>query len=265
VTTAVHERYPIDGRRLSPEVAVPLLEAWSRLSGDGGIPVVVRSSSTVEDIRTSSMAGRFRTVLDVRGRAAFLEAVVQVLASGDEVFAPAEPSPTGVLGQEYVSPPRAGWVMFGVDPVTGDPSHIVVEAVSGGPDKLLSGKVTAQHHVVARTGRLLSLDHRPVRLLHPHHHRRRLLHARSGRAREARPADPARVRRGTGRGVGLRAGRFRPAAAEPTGDRHRRGGGGGGAGSGSGPARGDLSPPLPAQFRLTASAASRTRSWSGRG
>jgi rifampicin phosphotransferase len=174
VTTTAHAEYLGADRTLTPSLTGPLAEAWAELADEGRHPVIVRSSSTVEDIESGSMAGRFRTVLDVRDRDGFLAAVTAVWASADAVGTGPTPSPMGVLVQRHIEPNRSG-VMFGVDPVTGERSTVVVEAVSGGPDKLVSGQVTAQHYVLGRRGRLISLDHRSVYRLGLHEHRSRLL------------------------------------------------------------------------------------------
>ena len=174
LTTAVHDRFVAAGHRLPADLEPPLAAAWAALAGDDGVPVVVRSSSTVEDVEASSMAGRFRTVLRVRGRDAFVRAVEEVLRSGDAVGGRDGASPMGVLVQHEVSPATAG-VMFGVDPVSGDTRSLVVEAVAGSPDKLVGGRVTAQRYVVSRAGRLRTLDRTPVRHLTRHRLSRRLL------------------------------------------------------------------------------------------
>ena len=174
LTTAAHRAVREAGGRLPDAVRDALVPAWRALSRDGTLPVVVRSSSTVEDVEASSMAGRFRSVLDVRGRQALEAAVLAVLRSADEVAGDQAPGPMGVLVQRHVDPSRGG-VMFGVDPVTGDPRHVVVEAVAGGPEKLVSGRVTAQQYVATRRGRLVSLDRRPARSALRSHHGERLL------------------------------------------------------------------------------------------
>jgi pyruvate,water dikinase len=176
VTTEVHRRFLDSGRALPGAVLPDLRTAWTRLTADGAHALVVRSSSTVEDSGSSSMAGRFRSVLDVRGWDSFVEAVTAVLRSADEVDT-AGPSPMAVLVQRLLAVDRGG-VMFGVDPVTGDRRHRVVEAVTGGPDALVSGRVTAQHYVTSPRGRLLSLDHQPHRVVPVARHRRALLSAR---------------------------------------------------------------------------------------
>ncbi|MET9518172.1 PEP/pyruvate-binding domain-containing protein [Streptomyces sp. NPDC002994] len=58
-----------------------LRAAWRELTGEEGRPLVVRSSSAVEDTSDSSMAGLFASVLDVRGWESFTSAVRTVLGS----------------------------------------------------------------------------------------------------------------------------------------------------------------------------------------
>lgn len=188
ITTAVHrrcrERPDAAGEAaagLPADLVPPLREAWARLSDGGTHPLVVRSSSTVEDIGASSMAGRFRSVLDVRGWDGFQAAVTTVLRSAGEVDPDHEPSPMGVLVQRFLTVSRGG-VLFGVDPVTGNDRHLVLEAVAGGPDALVSGRVSAQHYVLSRKGRLLSLDHRPHHVIGLDDHARALLTHRELRA-----------------------------------------------------------------------------------
>jgi pyruvate,water dikinase len=56
--------------RLSPDgVPAEIRAAWHELSDGGRRPLVVRSSSTVEDLSGSSMAGRFTSVVGVEGLA----------------------------------------------------------------------------------------------------------------------------------------------------------------------------------------------------
>lgn len=109
--------------------------AWDQLSDGGTRPLVVRSSSVVEDAETSSMAGRFTSVLDVRGWEAFVAAVDEVLASAADVGD--EPAPMGVVVQPLLEPDRAG-VAFGANPVDGS-DELLVAVVQGGPDALVSG------------------------------------------------------------------------------------------------------------------------------
>jgi pyruvate,water dikinase len=130
------------------ELASPAIRSsWEAISDGGELSLVVRSSSTAEDTATSSMAGRFRSVLDVRGWDPFVEAVLAVRASARLDDGPGEPM--AVLVQQQVEAATGG-VLFGVDPVTGDRRHLVVEAVTGGPSALVSGSTTATRYVLRR-------------------------------------------------------------------------------------------------------------------
>lgn len=176
-TAASHTR---DGRLvLRAGVESGLQEAFDRLSAGGSWSLAVRSSSVIEDATASSMAGRFLSVLDVRGWDDFLDAVRRVLdsASLDGVA----PHPMAVLVQPMVDV-VVGGVLFGLDPVTGNRHHLVVEAVPGSPEALVSGQVTASRYVLDRRGRLLEcdapdglLDARQRRALARLHHRSRAI------------------------------------------------------------------------------------------
>ena len=123
-----------------------LHEAWKALSDTGRRALVVRSSSTVEDGGSQSMAGLFTSVLDVQGWEAFLAAVDEVVRSGGE-------APIAVLVQPFLRPTWGG-VLFGADPVTGRTDRLVVAAVPGGPDRLVSGQVDGVQLTLTPRGRL---------------------------------------------------------------------------------------------------------------
>jgi pyruvate,water dikinase len=141
------------GAEVPPEVRTELERAWQALGGNG-VRLVVRSSSTIEDVGTSSMAGQFRSLLDVVGWEALLQAVRSVLASSTLPTAPDAPASMAVLVQQQVAA-RIGGVLFGLDPVSGDRRHILVEVVPGGPESLVSGTVTAQRYLLGRRGRVI--------------------------------------------------------------------------------------------------------------
>jgi pyruvate,water dikinase len=136
----------LTGGRPSRFHAVELHDAWRRLSDTGRHPLVVRSSSTVEDGGSQSMAGLFTSVLDVRSWADFLRAVDEVIASGGD-------APIAVLVQPFLEPAWGG-VMFGADPVTGRSDRLVVAAVPGGPDRLVSGEVDGVQLTLSTRGRV---------------------------------------------------------------------------------------------------------------
>jgi pyruvate,water dikinase len=144
-------------RTLGAEVGAALRDAWTRIADDGRAPLVVRSSSTVEDIGESSMAGQFRSELDVVGWERFLDAVRAVLGSARSAVPGGEVLPMAVLVQRQLDA-AVGGVAFGIDPVTGDPQHYMIEAVTGGPDQLVSGVVSARRYVVTHRGRVVESD-----------------------------------------------------------------------------------------------------------
>ncbi|MDP8993247.1 MAG: PEP-utilizing enzyme [Actinomycetota bacterium] len=154
----------LDGRLADgapPLLAEALKRSWTDLSADGERTLVVRSSSPGEDGGTSSMAGQFTSVLGVRTWPAFLSALDAVLDSARVVVldgvADGAVAPMAVLVQPQVSPAWGG-VLFGVDPVTGRTGRLVVAAVEGGPDQLVSGTVDGARYTLSRRGHLLATD-----------------------------------------------------------------------------------------------------------
>ena len=150
----------LSGSAAHPELAqgdveTELREAWAALSDAGRIKVVARSSSPHEDTDESSMAGMFHSEVDLSGWEAFLAAVHTVIDSAKFTTASGVPA-MAVLVQRHLDPPIAG-VLFGVDPVTGDPEHRVAVAVAGGPQALVSGETEGTTHTMTAGGRLRSV------------------------------------------------------------------------------------------------------------
>ncbi|MEV6549608.1 PEP/pyruvate-binding domain-containing protein [Streptomyces sp. NPDC051597] len=136
----------------SGDDAEALRHAWRDLSRDGTVALVVRSSSPQEDTEESSLAGQFASVLDVRDWPAFRAAVRTVLGSADRPDGTR--APMAVLVQPMLDA-RVGGVLFGADPVGGRPDRMLVSAVRGGPDTLVSGEQDGTSYHLARSGRLL--------------------------------------------------------------------------------------------------------------
>ena len=120
--------------------------AWRHLSDNGARSLVVRSSSPSEDGAAQSMAGMFTSVLDVKGWPSFLDAVDEVARSGHGASIAA-------LVQPFLQPAWGG-VLFGADPVTGRSDRLVIAAVPGGPDRLVSGQVDGAQLAISPRGRL---------------------------------------------------------------------------------------------------------------
>ncbi|MET0326832.1 MAG: PEP/pyruvate-binding domain-containing protein, partial [Ilumatobacteraceae bacterium] len=133
---------------------VDAIAAWRDLSSGGALPVVVRSSSTGEDGDGSSMAGVFDSILDVTGQSDLVAAIDRVLASAERARHDGlVDADMAVLVQPMLHA-RWGGVLFGADPVSGRRDRIVVAAVAGGPDQLVSGVVDGWTGVLDRRGRV---------------------------------------------------------------------------------------------------------------
>jgi len=128
--------------------------------------VAVRSSAADEDSETASFAGQYETVLGVTGQDAFLGAIERCLASLNTEEARAYRARAGkpedaamALVVQKMVPAQAAGVAFSIDPVTGDESRVVVEAVAGLGDALVSGQAEGQRFVVDRES--LQVTERP--------------------------------------------------------------------------------------------------------
>ena len=119
------------------------------LEAFGDTPVAVRSSSAAEDLASASFAGLYESILDVSGPEAVLDAVRQVWASAHDARVRSYQADAAgcvamsVLVQEMVRADVAG-VAFSADPVTGDRDVVVVSAVRGVGERLVSGTASAE-------------------------------------------------------------------------------------------------------------------------
>lgn len=121
---------------------------------EGG-PVAVRSSAVGEDSAERSFAGMFETVLGVAEAERVESAVGRCIHSGrsERVLAYAgstAPLSVGVVVQKLVAA-RAAGVCFTVDPA-GKDRAILIEAVAGTGDALVSGRAQPERWRVYRTG-----------------------------------------------------------------------------------------------------------------
>lgn len=132
----------------------------------GGGSVAVRSSATAEDLPGAAFAGQQDTFLNVDGEEAVVRAVRDCWASlwTDRAIAyrrrqgidPHEVA-IAVVVQKMVPAEVAG-VMFTANPVTGERSEIVVDASPGLGEAVVSGRVTPEHYVLDRAGRILRFE-----------------------------------------------------------------------------------------------------------
>jgi len=135
---------------MPPEVAEAVREAWRALGEDRAY--AVRSSATVEDGTDHSFAGQFESFLNVRGETALLRAILKCWQSlfsqralAYQVKHGLSPQRTAmaVIVQKMVPADAAG-VLFTVDPVGGGANRMVIEAVAGLGDRLVSGQANPE-------------------------------------------------------------------------------------------------------------------------
>ncbi len=122
---------------VSPEERRVLLADAAAKLGAG--PFAVRSSGVAEDGVDHSFAGMFETVLDVRAEG-LPAAADRVLASAEAARATAYGAADrlAVIVQRMVAPAAAG-VALTADPISGDRESVVITAVRGLGEKLVSG------------------------------------------------------------------------------------------------------------------------------
>ncbi len=145
--------FPVPEGWVIPAGTQPDFDELVELIGDGA--VAVRSSGIAEDLADASFAGMYETVLNVSGAKPLEDAFLRCLesAGGDRaVRYRGEKTGTnearmGVLVQRMVAADAAG-VAFSANPVTGDRGEILVSAIKGLGDRLVSGKVTPDEWVV---------------------------------------------------------------------------------------------------------------------
>ena len=139
------------------DIASEIAQAYRKL---GGGPVAVRSSATAEDLPEASFAGQQRTFLNVEGEQGVISAVQGCWASlfepraifyrinqGFDHFAVGIAVPV----QRMVQSDTSG-VMFTLDPMTNDRSKIIIEAVFGLGESIVSGEITPDLYVIDKKG-----------------------------------------------------------------------------------------------------------------
>jgi pyruvate, water dikinase len=143
-------------------LAAAILDAYDALARSCGmvsVSVAVRSSASAEDLPGASFAGQQDTYLGV-ARETLLEAVRQCWASLFSEGAIAYRSQMGypltevwiaVVVQKLVAARTSG-VMFTINPVTGNPFEMVIEANWGLGESVVAGMVVPDRFVVLKSG-----------------------------------------------------------------------------------------------------------------
>ncbi|MFQ5827349.1 MAG: phosphoenolpyruvate synthase, partial [Dehalococcoidia bacterium] len=138
---------------MPPEIAGEITVAYSKL---GGGLVAVRSSATAEDLPEASFAGQQRTFLNIEGEKEVVAAVQQCWSSlfepraifyrhqhGFDHFKVGIAVPVQRMVQSNIS-----GVMFTIEPLSSDKSKIVIEAVFGLGEAIVSREVTPDLYII---------------------------------------------------------------------------------------------------------------------
>jgi pyruvate,water dikinase len=146
---------------MPPELAAEIRKAYKKL---GGGLVAVRSSATAEDLPEASFAGQQRTFLNLREEMEVVAAVHGCWASLFEARAIFYREQQGfehfkvgiaVPVQKMVQSEASG-VMFTIEPVTSDQSKIVIEAIYGLGEAIVSGEVNPDLYVIDKERLIIS-------------------------------------------------------------------------------------------------------------
>src|SRR3989344_5599107 len=142
---------------VDPKLANAGESALSLIKAGRDLPyVAVRSSATAEDLPQASFAGQQATFLNVRGNNNVLQSVKKCWASLFTARAiyyreknnfPHEQVLIAVVVQRMVNSEKSG-IMFTANPATSDVSEIVIEAVYGLGETIVSGSVNPNQFIV---------------------------------------------------------------------------------------------------------------------
>jgi len=138
---------------------LPALADFYQRLGQG--KVAVRSSAIGEDGEDSSFAGLYETILNVEGLDALVDAIDACVsslhsrrASAYQQHEAVDVQQMSVVVQQMVDASAAG-VLFTADPVTGRHDRLVIDAVAGLGEALVSGEQTPDHYEYDPAGKLV--------------------------------------------------------------------------------------------------------------
>ncbi len=143
---------------LGKELEEKIYKFYDELSQKKDKFVAVRSSATAEDLPEASFAGQQSTFLNIRGHQNLKKAILDAWASLFEAraiyyrvqknfdhFKIGIAIPVQLMVQSEVS-----GVMFTLDPITNDKKKVVIEAVFGLGELIVSGQATPDHYEVEK-------------------------------------------------------------------------------------------------------------------
>ena len=148
----------IENTPMPEDIAEAILQYYARLDKKAPL-VAVRSSATAEDLPEASFAGQQKTFLNIRGEKELLKAVSGCWGSLFEARAIFYREQQGfdhfqvgiaVPVQRMVQSETSG-ICFTIDPITNDQNKIVIEAVFGLGEAIVSGSLTPDQYLINKT------------------------------------------------------------------------------------------------------------------
>lgn len=172
----------IENSKMPKELEEEILEAYENLSSDKNeiavgsaadilknaheqIFVAVRSSATTEDLAEASFAGQQDTYVNIKGNQSLLQAIKKCFASLFTARATYyrnkkgfkyEQASLAVVVQRMINSDKSG-VMFSRDP-TNKSNNIIIEAVWGLGEGIVSGRITPDNYVLSQDLEILSKE-----------------------------------------------------------------------------------------------------------
>ncbi len=158
---AEHVRTVVESLDVPQEIAAAVAHGYQRLGDELGLhdpPVAVRSSAVAEDALDASFAGMQSTYLWLRGADDVLAGVRRCWASYFNAEALAYRAQHGgaagmSVAVQYMVDARVAGVMFTINPVTGDPSSIAIDASYGLGVTVVGGDVTPDSYLFSKVTR----------------------------------------------------------------------------------------------------------------
>ena len=163
-------RHAITAADLPGDLQDAIVAAYDQLGDGVAIDVAVRSSATAEDLPDASFAGQQETYLNVRGRAALLDACRRSFASlftdraisyrADKGFSQLEIALSIGVQRMVRSDLAVSGIMFTLDTETGFPDVVLINASYGLGEPVVQGSVTPDEYCVFKPP--LQQDLRPI-------------------------------------------------------------------------------------------------------
>jgi pyruvate,water dikinase len=163
-------RHAITAADLPADLQDAIVSAYEQLGEGSAIDVAVRSSATAEDLPDASFAGQQETYLNVRGRAALLDACRRSFASlftdraisyrADKGFNQLDIALSIGIQRMVRSDLAVSGIMFTLDTETGFPDVVLINASYGLGEPIVQGSVTPDEYCVFKP--TLEQDHRPI-------------------------------------------------------------------------------------------------------